>query len=126
MLKGGTTTFTDMYFFMDRAAEAAADGKIRAVLSRGLVGLGDSGGEALQEAASFQKEWHGAADGRISVTYGPHALIPARRLPAPVMEEAAKTKSPLQIHLAETAHEVEECRRDYGCTPVEHLQQLAF
>ncbi len=127
MLKGGTTTFTDMYFFMDRAAEAAADGKIRAVLSRGLVGLGDSGGEALQEAASFQKEWHGAADGRISVTYGPHApyTCPPDYLRR-VMEEAAKTKSPLQIHLAETAHEVEECRRDYGCTPVEHLQQLGL
>jgi len=94
MLKGGTTTFTDMYFFMDRAAEAAADGKIRAVLSRGLVGLGDSGGEALQEAASFQKEWHGAADGRISVTYGPHApyTCPPDYLRR-VMEEARRQKA---------------------------------
>jgi len=66
-----------------------------------------------------------AADGRISVTYGPHALIPAadylRRL-----WRGGEDKSPLQIHLAETAHEVEECRRDYGCTPVEHLQQLGL
>ncbi|NMD43469.1 MAG: amidohydrolase family protein, partial [Firmicutes bacterium] len=61
MLKSGTTTFTDMYFHMDRAAEAVVDGKIRAVLSRGLVGLNDSGEKSLQEASAFQREWHGAA-----------------------------------------------------------------
>ena len=127
MLKGGTTTFTDMYFFMERAAEAAVDGKIRAVLSRGLAGITDSAGEALREAAAFQREWHGAAGGRISVTYGPHApyTCPPEYLRR-VMEEAAKTDSPLQIHLAETAGEVEECRRRYGCSPVEHLQGLGL
>lgn len=127
MLKGGTTTFTDMYFFMDRAAEAATEGKIRAVLSRGLVGLGGGGAEALQEAVAFQRRWHGAAGGRISVTFGPHApyTCPPDYLRR-VMNEAAKTESPLQIHVAETAREVEECRRDYGCTPVEHLERLGL
>lgn len=127
MLKSGTTTFTDMYFFMDRAAEAVVEGKIRAVLSRGLVGATDRGGKALEEAAAFQKEWHGAAGGRISVTYGPHApyTCPPDYL-ARVMKEAAKTDSPLQIHIAETAGEVEESRQSYGCTPVEHLQSLGL
>ena len=127
MLKSGTTTFTDMYFFMDRAAEAAAEGKIRAVLSRGLIGATDQEGKALQEAAAFQKEWHGAAGGRVSVTYGPHApyTCPPDYL-VRVMEEASKTGSPLQIHVAETASEVEECRQSCGCTPVEHLQKLGL
>lgn len=127
MLKGGTTTFTDMYFFMERAAEAAAESKIRAVLSRGLVGLGEGGDEALHEAAAFQHNWHGAAGGRISVTYAPHApyTCPPDFLRR-VMDEADKTGSALQIHVAETAREVAECRREYGCTPVEHLQSLGF
>ena len=34
MLKGGTTTFTDMYFFMDHVAEAVAESKIWAYCSR--------------------------------------------------------------------------------------------
>ncbi len=127
MLKGGTTTFTDMYFFMERAAEAAAEAKIRAVLARGLVGLGGGGGTALQEAVAFQRNWHGAAEGRISVTFGPHApyTCPPDFLRM-VAEEADKTGSALQIHLAETVGEVADCRRDYGCTPVEHLHRLGI
>ena len=127
MLKSGTTTFTDMYFHMDRAAEAVVDGKIRAVLSRGLVGLNDSGEKSLQEASAFQREWHGAAGGRITVTYGPHSLYTCRPdYLRRVMKEAAKTESPLQIHLAESAREVEDCWHDYGSTPVEHLYRLGL
>ncbi|HOA35815.1 MAG TPA: amidohydrolase [Bacillota bacterium] len=127
MLKGGTTTFTDMYFFMERAAEAAAEGKIRAVLSRGLIGLGEGGEKALREAADFQRNWQGAAGGRISVTYGPHApyTCPPDFLRR-VMDEADKTGSALQIHVAETAREVEECKRQYGSTPVRHLHRLGL
>ncbi len=127
MLKSGTTTFTDMYFFMDRAAEAVQESGIRAVLSRGLVGLGGGGEKALEEAAAFQRRWHGAAAGRISVTYGPHApyTCPPDFLRR-VMEEADRTGSALQIHVAETAREVEECRRDYGFTPVKHLHRLGL
>lgn len=127
MLKSGTTTFADMYFFMDRAAEAVADGKIRAVLSRGLVDINGGGEKALQEACALQREWHGAADGRITVTYGPHSLYTCRPdYLRRVMEEAAKTESALQIHIAETAQEVEDCWHDYGSTPVEHLYRLGL
>ena len=127
MLKGGTTTFADMYFFMDRAAEACVEGKIRAVLSRGLVGLNDGSNEALQEASALQSEWHGGGDGRITVTYGPHSLYTCRPdYLRRVMEEAAKTESALQIHVAETAQEVETCWHDYGSTPVEHLYRLGL
>lgn len=127
MLKGGTTTFTDMYFFMERAAEAAEESKIRAVLSRGLIGLDGGGDQALQEAVAFQRNWHGAASGRISVNYGPHApyTCPPEFL-RKVMDEADKTESALQVHIAETAGEVADCRRDYGCTPVKHLHRLGL
>ena len=127
MLRGGTTTFTDMYFFMERAAEAAAESKVRAVLSRGLIGLGDGAGKALREAADFHRQWHGAAGGRITVTYAPHApyTCPPDFLRR-VMEEADKRGCALQIHVAETASEVEDCKRQYGHTPVGHLHRLGL
>ena len=53
MLKGGTTTFTDMYFFMDKVAEAAAESGIRAFLSRGMIGFGDSAVKGLKESEEF-------------------------------------------------------------------------
>ena len=40
MIKSGTTCFADMYFFMDKTAQAVAETGIRAVLARGLVGVG--------------------------------------------------------------------------------------
>ena len=38
MLRTGTTTFSDMYFFMNTTAEVVKETGIRSVLSRGLAG----------------------------------------------------------------------------------------
>lgn len=122
MIKGGTTTFTDMYFFMDRVAEAAAESGIRAVLSRGLVGLGDGGDVGLSETEALINRWHGSENGRINIAIGPHALYtcPLQFLDK-VMELAAKTGLPLQIHLSETRREVEDCLKEHGVTPPQLL-----
>lgn len=127
MLKSGTTTFTDMYFFMDRVAEAAAESGIRAVLARGLIGVSNGAGAALKEAEEFIACWHGSAAGRINATLGPHApyTCPPDFLRR-VMAVAEKTGRPLQIHLAETAGEVRDCRAQYGCTPVALLNETGL
>ena len=39
MIKSGTTSFVDMYFYMPEAAQAVAESGIRAVLSRGMAGV---------------------------------------------------------------------------------------
>lgn len=39
MLRTGTTTFSDMYFFMNTTAEVVKETGIRSVLSRGLAGV---------------------------------------------------------------------------------------
>lgn len=126
MLKGGTTTFSDMYFFMDRVAEAVAESGIRAVLARGLIGKEDSN-EALADSERFISKWHGHAGGRIHTHLGPHApyTCPPSFLHQ-IMESATRTGRPMQIHLAETAGEVEKSRAVHGCSPVQHLERLGF
>ncbi len=126
MLKGGTTTFSDMYFFMDRVAGAVAESGIRAVLARGLIGA-EGSDDALADSERFAGEWHGRADGRVNVHLGPHA--PYTCPPAflhRVMEVAARTGRPMQIHLAETVGEVERSLAEHGCSPVQHLKRLGF
>jgi 5-methylthioadenosine/S-adenosylhomocysteine deaminase len=127
MIKSGTTTFTDMYFFMDRVAEAAAESGIRAVLSRGLVGLGEGGDEGLKETEALIGRWHGAESGRINITIGPHApyTCPPEFLNK-VMTLADRTKRPLHIHLSESKPEVEESLKEYGKTPPRLLYDLGF
>ncbi|RQD74980.1 MAG: N-ethylammeline chlorohydrolase, partial [Candidatus Syntrophonatronum acetioxidans] len=53
MIKSGTTTFNDMYFFMDDMGKAIEESGIRAVLARGLIGLEDKGEVGLKETAEF-------------------------------------------------------------------------
>ncbi len=127
MLKSGTTTFTDMYFYMDMVAEAAAAAGIRAFLSRGMIGYGDSALTGLEETEQFIQNWHGAEDGRINVTLGPHALYTC---PPPylekVMDLAARRGRPIQIHLSETKREVEESLAKHGASPVETVYRLGL
>ncbi len=127
MLKGGTTTFKDMYFFMDKVAEAAAESGIRAFLSRGMIGFGDSAATGLKETEEFIANWHGAAGGRINVTLGPHAPYTC---PPPYLEKvmalATKSGRPLQIHLSETRREVDESIAQYGASPIELVNRLGL
>lgn len=127
MIRGGTTNFADMYFFMDRVAEAVSESGIRATLSRGIIGLGNGGDKALKESEEFIANWQGAEEGRINVMLGPHA--PYTCPPAflhKVMNLAAKTGRPLQIHISETKEEVEESVREHGFTPPRVLYDLGL
>lgn len=74
MIEGGTTTFADMYGpYMEKVAEAANDAGLRAVLSRGIIGVAPDGDAKIEENVSLYKDFNGAADGRITVMFGPHA-----------------------------------------------------
>jgi 5-methylthioadenosine/S-adenosylhomocysteine deaminase len=128
MLKGGTTTFTDMFYFMDRVAQAVEESGIRAVLSRGMVGFDPENGQKLKEqAVQFVKDWHGKADGRVNVMFGPHAeyTCPKDYL-VQAAEAAAEFKRPIQIHLSETVKEVQDCIERYGKTPVALFEEVGL
>ena len=125
MIKSGTTAFLDMYFFMPDVARAVAESGIRAVLSRGMAGVAPTAQQALIESESFYNEWHGAADGRITVMLGPHApyTCPPDYL-VKVVELAQKLGSEIHIHLAETADEVKTCYEKYGKSPIALVNDL--
>ncbi|NLZ38464.1 MAG: amidohydrolase [Firmicutes bacterium] len=127
MIKSGTTTFADMYFFMDQVAEAAEEAGIRAVLCRGMVGIGAEADEALEESEQFVKRWQGRGDGRITTMLGPHApyTCPPDYLKK-VLDLQEKLNVPLHIHVAETIDEVKTIRNQYGVTPVRLLNDLGF
>jgi 5-methylthioadenosine/S-adenosylhomocysteine deaminase len=127
MLKTGTTTFADMYFFMTDVAEAVAQSGIRAVLARGMAGVTPSAGQALTESEELFRGWHGGADGRITVMLGPHApyTCPPDYLKK-VIALAQRLGAEIHIHLAETLGEVEECRKNYGKSPIGLMNELGL
>lgn len=125
MLKSGTTTFADMYFFMDEVARAVEESGLRGVLCRGLVGVGDSALKGLKESKEFHRNWHQKAGGRITTTLGPHAPYTC---PPEYLEQVLQLQKglgvPLQIHLAETEGEMEYCREKYNMSPVELMNSI--
>ena len=127
MIKSGTTTFADMYFYMEQTAQAVLESGIRASLSRGMIGSGDKTGLALQESEEFIKTWQGKGEGRITCLLGPHApyTCPPEYLEK-VMVLADDYGIGLHIHLAETLQEVAEVSQQYGMRPVELLDSIGF
>ena len=127
MLRSGTTTFTDMYFFMTQVAEVVEESGIRAVLARGLVGVGQQAEKGLEESEQFITRWQDEAAGRITTMLGPHApyTCPPAYLQK-VMRLQEKLNVPVQIHLAETLEEVRRIKEQYGLSPVALLKETGF
>ena len=127
MIKSGTTAFADMYGpYMDRVAEVVEESGLRGVLSRGIIGLFD-GDEKLATNVELYKNWHGKADGRITVMFGPHAIYtcPPDFLKK-VAETAAKFNAEIHIHMNETIQEIEDCLKNYGKRPFEVVAETGL
>lgn len=129
MLKGGTTTFLDMYDHMDEVAKVVEESGIRAVLMRGAIGLcsPEEQDQKLKEAIAFAQNWHGKAEGRITTMMSPHA--PYTCPPAFIekfVQAAHDLDLPMHTHMSETRAEVEQNVNDYGVRPVEHLLKLGM
>ena len=121
MLRCGTTSFIDMYYFMDALGRAAEDSGIRAVLSRGLIGGDDdpaAGEKRLREALDAIAQWKGRDN--LSFMLAPHAPYTCDpRFQREVANEAKKQGLAINTHLSESLAEIETIREKYGCSPVE-------
>lgn len=129
MMKGGTTTFVDMYDHMDQVAKVVEDSGMRGVLTRGVIGLcpPEVQQQKLDEAVAFAKDWHGQANGRITTMISPHAPYTC---PPDFIEKFVQVSHdlnlPMHTHMSETKAEVAQNVNDYGLRPVAHLEKLGM
>ena len=128
MLSTGTTTYIDMYYFLDDLARAVNDTGIRAVLSRGLVGSADDpkGGETrLREAIDTFEKWK--THERLGFMLAPHAPYTCDEgYQREVAAEAKRLNLPIHTHIAEGLVEIATIREKYGCTPVEMMDNAGL
>lgn len=126
MIKGGTTAFADMYFFMEEVAEAVERAGVRALLSYGVIAPTPERMESeLRKAEEFAREWEGRAEGRIRVALSPHAPYTCGpEVWKRAVALARELRIPIHTHLAETKEEVERVRAERGRSPVEWLEEL--
>ncbi|NPA06123.1 MAG: amidohydrolase [Chloroflexi bacterium] len=126
LIRSGVTTFADMYYFEDEVARATAEAGLRAVASQTVLKFpapdAKSYEEALEYAEDFIRRWKGHP--LIVPAIAPHA--PYTTTPE-ILRTAAKIAAtydvPLHIHLAETALEVENMRREHNMPVIPYVKK---
>lgn len=120
MIRSGTTTFNDMQMHIHQTTRAVSESGMRAVICRGLVGDSyDREDVRLTQALEEMEAWKECPT--LSFRLGPHAPYTCSPEYLRMVADVAKEKGlGIHIHLSESVTEIENMRRDHGCTPIEY------
>lgn len=126
MLRTGTTTFADQYFFTSEIVPAVRSTGMRAALAYGIVEMGER--EARERELSAAADFLASVQGedRISGWVGPHALFVDNRVEAIRMELelADRFHTGLHIHLATSGEEDRYCLEHFGRSAVAQMVEM--
>lgn len=130
MIKGGTTTYCDMYYFEDAIADETKRAGMRGVLGETILDFPAPDNKTWEDGISyterFIRKWQN--DPLIVPAIAPHApytvsqehLLQAR-------DVANKLNAPLVIHLAEANTETEFIQQKHqGQRPIEFVEKIGF
>ena len=128
-LRFGVTSVSDLYYFPEATAQAVKDSGIKANLALSAYRFIDQNedfdfeaDEQCRELARLVDTWHGYDNGRIKIDAGLYAEYTSNyKLWEALSDFAAEKGLGLQLHLSETAQEVEDCEERTGLTPAELL-----
>ena len=127
MVRSGTTTFCDGYFFESEAAQAAKDVGMRGIMGEGVLDVPTpdvtNPNNNIQVGARFIEEWLG--DDLITATLFCHSIYACS---SNTLKKAKAITNhhniPFLIHLSETQEEVRESLKQFGKRPVAYLAEL--
>jgi 5-methylthioadenosine/S-adenosylhomocysteine deaminase len=127
MIMSGTTTFMDMYFYMQDVARAVNQTGLRAFLSYGMIDIFDLAKTPVErkkseELFNFIRE---LGSSRIRFAVAPHApyTCSAETL-LWAKEFAEKNDALIHIHIAETRKEQADFQKQYNARVVEYLDKI--
>ena len=129
MTRTGTTCLVDMYFHMEKVADAVEESGLRAILSYGIIDPkdGEGKGRERRKTTDFLQHIKSMNQPRIEFAVGPHSpytcssetLLWSREL-------AEKHDALVNIHIAETRGEQAQLEREKGLRVAEHLDKIGF
>ena len=130
MIRGGTTTFVDMYYFPDMIAQVVEQCGLRAYISATVIDQrspdAESAADSLVKGQSFIDNWKGR-NSRITPIWGPHAdyTLNAEQL-SETRAAATAAGVPISIHMSESPFELEYSKNTYGMTTIELFESIGF
>ncbi|HEX8633102.1 MAG TPA: amidohydrolase [Pyrinomonadaceae bacterium] len=129
MIRGGTTTYCDMYYFEDAIADETAKAGVRGVLGETVIDFPVADNKTFAEALAYTEKfivkWRGHA--LVTPAIAPHApyTVSEEHLKA-VRDLSNRLQATIVIHVAETRKEVEDVTRDHQASPVAYLARIGF
>mgnify|MGYP000940665069 FL=1 len=126
MIRCGTTTFADMYYFEEHIAKATAEAGMRAICAESVLKFPSPDAQFYEESLTRTRTF--------IEQYSKHPLIvPAIAPHAPytctpeILQACASIARefdvPLMIHLAETAWEVDALRAEHGVPVIPYIKR---
>src|SRR5467141_698713 len=128
-IRGGVTTFADMYYFEDAIAEETKAAGMRGVLGETWIDFPapDNKTEAEMSAYTekFLKRWQG--DPLIQAAVAPHSIYTcSRKTLQDASALARKYHAPILIHTAEMKKELDDSLKQNGMSPVQYLEKIGI
>jgi len=127
MLLGGTTTFTDMYYFEDVVAETSKEAGMRGVLGETIIGFPVADNKTPADALAYTERYLARFrnDPLVVAAVAPHALYTNSDETLKASRALAdKYHAPLLIHLSETKKENDDTLGARHMTPTKVLDTL--
>jgi len=130
MIRGGTTTFVDMYYFPDTVAGVVDSCGMRAMVSATVIDQrspdAENASDSINKGIDFINRWKNK-NSRITPIFGPHAnyTLNAEQLKA---TRAAATEHGvgISIHMSESPFELQYSKDTFGMTSIELYESIGF
>jgi len=130
MIRGGTTTFVDMYYYPDVVAQVVESCGLRAFVSATVIDQrspdAENATDSIVKGTRFIANWKGR-NSRIMQIFGPHAnyTLNAEQLKA-TRAAANDAGVPISIHMSESPFELEYSKQTFGMTSIELFESIGF
>ncbi len=126
LIRGGVTTFNDMYFFEEEVAKATAEAGMRGVCGQSILKFptadAKSYEDSMEQARGYIQRWKGHP--LIVPSIAPHAPYTCTdEILRATSDLAQEFDVPLHIHLSETALEVETMRNENGMPVIPYVKK---
>lgn len=127
MIKTGTTCFNDMYWNLSAGREAAEEMGIRSFQGKVILDSDHtkSFNETVREVESSFNKYQNTE--LTTFTLAPHAVYTVSTRILEWLRDFSKANDLLvHMHLAETPLECDNCKKQYGVTPVRYLNRIGL
>ena len=129
MIRSGTTTYCDMYYFEDAIADETFKAGMRGVLGETVIDFPVADNKTNSEAMAYTERFvaHWKGNSLIVAAIAPHApyTVSEEHLKA-VRAFSDRTGAPIVIHISETKREVDDSLKDKGASPIDYLNRFGY